>query len=136
MPHLRDRHPNPLRLTLLAAACVAVTGVARAQEAPPAGTSAADMPQRVEVTGSRIKRIDNEGVSPVQVIRREDILATGATTVSQMLNTLTASSSTGALNDIGGGNSFSPGASQAECEQQNRWTNDHARRWTTGHHAT
>jgi TPP-dependent pyruvate/acetoin dehydrogenase alpha subunit len=23
-----------------------------------------------------------------------------------------------------------------ECEQQNRWTNDHARRWTTGHHAT
>jgi iron complex outermembrane receptor protein len=30
-----------------------------------------------------------------------------------MLNTLTASSSTGALNDIGGGNSFSPGASQA-----------------------
>ncbi|WP_374568736.1 TonB-dependent receptor domain-containing protein [Ideonella sp.] len=63
------------------------------------------------MTGSRIKRIDAEGASPVQVLRRENIQQTGATTISEALATL--SSSTGSLTDIGGSNSFAPGASSA-----------------------
>ena len=49
--------------------------------------------QRVEVTGSSIKRINGETALPVQIITRIEIAKTGATTAEQLLNTL--SSNTG-----------------------------------------
>jgi iron complex outermembrane receptor protein len=52
---------------------------------------------RVEVTGSSIKRIEGETALPVQVITRRDIERTGATTVEQLLQTVTAASSSGGL---------------------------------------
>jgi iron complex outermembrane recepter protein len=42
--------------------------------------------QRVEVTGSSIKRIEGEGALPVTVLRRADIDRTGATTVADLLD--------------------------------------------------
>jgi len=69
--------------------------------------------QRVEITGSRIKRIDAEGASPVDVIRREDIVKTGVTSVRELLDTLTVTSTNGSINDVNGSGTFSPGASQA-----------------------
>ena len=42
---------------------------------------AQDTPQRVEITGSSIKRTDAETALPVQVMTREDIARTGATTL-------------------------------------------------------
>ncbi|HSI59803.1 MAG TPA: TonB-dependent receptor [Ideonella sp.] len=77
----------------------------------PAWSQQESTPQQVEITGSRIKRIDAEGASPVQVLRREDIARTGATTVREVLDSL--SGATASLSDIGGSNSFSPGASSA-----------------------
>jgi iron complex outermembrane receptor protein len=66
--------------------------------------------QRVIVTGSNIKRaVDVETSSPVQIIGRDEIKAIGASTVKDVLDTLT--SNTGALTDLGGGNSFASGAS-------------------------
>ena len=66
--------------------------------------------QRVIVTGSNIKRaVDEETSSPVQVIGKAEIAAIGASTVKDVLDTLT--SNTGALSDLGGGNSFASGAS-------------------------
>jgi iron complex outermembrane receptor protein len=66
--------------------------------------------QRVIVTGSNIKRaVDVETSSPVQVIGRNEIRAIGGSTVKDVLDTLT--SNTGALSDLGGGNSFASGAS-------------------------
>ena len=102
------------RLSLMAAACVAAASPAWAQSAaaPSRAASSADLPQRVEITGSRIKQIDVEGASPVQVISREDIRKTGATSVQEMLSRLTAASS-GTPTDISASNSFAPGASQA-----------------------
>jgi len=47
-------------------------------------------PQRVEVTGSSIKRLDGETALPVQVIKREDIERTGVTTAAELLKTLSA----------------------------------------------
>ncbi|MBQ5963423.1 TonB-dependent receptor domain-containing protein [Massilia sp. ZL223] len=82
---------------------VAQTG---AQEAP------ANNMQRVVVTGSNIKRIDGETASPVTVLRREDIKASGANTVRQVLDTLTAFD-TGTLRDDGSASSFARGASGA-----------------------
>src|SRR5207237_10094284 len=66
------------RRTLLAAACVAASAPVFAQSAaaPAAGASAPDQLQRVEITGSRIKQIDVETASPVQVITREAIRKT------------------------------------------------------------
>jgi iron complex outermembrane receptor protein len=53
--------------------------------------------QKVEITGSSIKRIDAETAVPVQIITREDIQKTGATTVEQLLQTVSAVSSSGGL---------------------------------------
>ena len=102
------------RRTLMAAACAAAASPVFAQSAaaPSSAASAAEI-QRVEVTGSRLKQIDTEGVSPVQTIRREDIARTGATTVREMLDSLSATSTSGTLSDVGGSNSFSSGASGA-----------------------
>lgn len=44
--------------------------------------------ERVEVTGSRIKRTDIEGPNPVFVMQREDIEATGLVTVGDILQNL------------------------------------------------
>src|SRR6478735_770608 len=46
--------------------------------------------QRVEVTGTNVRRSDTETPSPVQVITREEIQNSGKTTVGDYLQTLTA----------------------------------------------
>lgn len=46
--------------------------------------------QRVEITGSSVKRIDTEGALPVQMLRREDIERTGATSTTDLLQRLPA----------------------------------------------
>ena len=53
--------------------------------------------QRVEITGSSIKRIDAETALPVQVITREQIQRSGATNVEQLLQTISSVSSSGGL---------------------------------------
>ncbi len=54
--------------------------------------------ERVEITGSSIKRIDAESALPVQVITREQIQKTGAANVEQLLQTISSISSSGGLN--------------------------------------
>ncbi|MET0208928.1 MAG: TonB-dependent receptor plug domain-containing protein, partial [Burkholderiaceae bacterium] len=66
--------------------------------------------QRVEVTGSNIKRLASETASPVQVYNRDEIRRTGANTVRQVLDTLTSTSST-EIRDDGNNTSFASGAS-------------------------
>ena len=87
-----------------------------AASAPAASAQNAAAPaaptQRVEVTGSNIKRIDAETSSPVQVINREAIRRSGAGSVRELLEQL-PSSSPSSLSDISGSNSFASGASSA-----------------------
>jgi iron complex outermembrane receptor protein len=52
------------------------------------GWPAAVSAQRVEITGSSIKRIAVEGALPVTVIKREDIAITGATSTTELLQRL------------------------------------------------
>jgi len=49
--------------------------------------------QRVEVTGSNIKRTDTETASPVQVLTREDIERTGKQTIQEVLRGITGDNS-------------------------------------------
>ncbi len=58
--------------------------------------AAAQTVERVEITGSAIKRIDAETALPVQVLTREEIERTGAANVEQLLQTVSAMASSGA----------------------------------------
>lgn len=53
---------------------------------------AAQPVERVEVTGSRIKRADVEGALPVTVINRAELEASGSTTVAEFMRSTTFSS--------------------------------------------
>ena len=99
------RKNTQLSLSLSAAAallCCAQAAQAQAQDTTQL--------QRVEVTGSNIKRLASETASPVQVYNREEIRRTGANTVRQVLDTLTSTSST-EIRDDGNNTSFASGAS-------------------------
>lgn len=79
-------------------------GVAAATVVPVLPASAQG--QRIEITGSAIRRLDAETALPVQVLRREDIARTGVATTEQLLQAIAAVSSQGAItNAMGAGNS-------------------------------
>jgi iron complex outermembrane recepter protein len=65
----------------LAAALLGSTLAAQAQDAKL---------ERVEITGSSIKRIDAETALPVQVLTREDIAKTGASTAAELMRAISA----------------------------------------------
>lgn len=74
--------------------------------------TAQDAPQRVEVTGSAIKRVDAEGALPVQIIRREEIERSGATSVTDLIQRLPAmQGATAEAASVGGGGAGFAGAS-------------------------
>jgi iron complex outermembrane receptor protein len=77
--------------TALAAALAAAFGLfthdALAQEQEQAS---APKVQRVEITGSSIKRLATETALPVQTIRREDIEKSGVTTAAELLKNISA----------------------------------------------
>jgi iron complex outermembrane receptor protein len=63
---------------------------------PGVAALAQETPQRVEITGSSIKRSDAETALPVQILTRKEIAATGAVNVEQLLQTVSAMTSSGA----------------------------------------
>lgn len=70
--------------------------------------AAAQEAQRIEITGSSIKRVDAETALPVTVLKREDIERTGATTAQDLVNMLpsnffgaTTAQNVGATNAVG-----------------------------------
>src|SRR5438128_1699290 len=65
-------------------------GVAVTVAAPVVAQQTAQTKERIEVTGSNIKRIEGETALPVTVISRQEIEKTGATTAAELLNTLSA----------------------------------------------
>jgi len=93
-----------LTATALAAGLFCSSAFARAPAQP------SQQLERVYVTGSNIKRIDNETAAPIQVISRKEIQQTGANTVRQILDTFT-STTLNELRDDGSSNSFASGAS-------------------------
>ncbi|MDQ2990867.1 MAG: TonB-dependent receptor plug domain-containing protein, partial [Pseudomonadota bacterium] len=68
--------------------------------------------QRVEITGSAIKRIDAETAVPVTIIKMDDLKKQGVTTIEQVMANLTVSqSSLGTSQVVGSGTG---GASYAD----------------------
>ena len=92
---------------LIALAAISVLTPVLAQTTAPAAADPAA--QRIVVTGSNIKRIQAETSSPVQVLTRTEIKQTGANTVRQILDTITATTAN-ELRDDGGAAGFAAGA--------------------------
>jgi iron complex outermembrane receptor protein len=87
---------NP-RKTKLSIALMQVlgAGLAAGAVALPAMAQQPAAKERIEVTGSNIKRVEGEGALPVTVITREEIDRSGATTAMELLNLVSANSSLG-----------------------------------------
>lgn len=68
--------------------------------------------QRVVVTGSNIKRAGKEGTAPLSVLTAQDIKATGATTVADLMKFVPSMGSDG-NQDFASGSGFSKGAATA-----------------------
>lgn len=60
--------------------------------APPAPQRSEPDPTKIEVTGSRLKRIEAEGPVPVKVYGREDLVRSGQPTLERFLGTLNEAS--------------------------------------------
>jgi len=87
-----------LRLMFAGGAAFVLAQPAIAQQAPDAPI------QRVEITGSAIKRIDAETAVPVTVVKMADLKKEGITTIEQVLSNLSVSqSSTGTSQVVGSG---------------------------------
>lgn len=83
-------------------ALIGVAGPAMAQ----IGADQSDAPmQRVEITGSSIKRVAKEGALPVQVIKFDDIQKMGATSAEDVMRLISANG-TGANNPVSNNNVF------------------------------
>jgi iron complex outermembrane recepter protein len=74
------------RTKVSAAASVLLGGMAAITAVP----VAAQETQRIEITGSAIRRIAVEGALPVQVLKQEDIARSGATSVTDLIQRLPA----------------------------------------------
>lgn len=85
-----------VHLAFAASCVVGVAAPALAQDAAAADTSAAKSDskavklEKVEVTGSRIKRSERETASPVQTLSRQDIERSGKATIAQVLEGVSA----------------------------------------------
>jgi len=84
-PGALPRLTQAIALALAAGALGAPVADALAQSATP--------PQRVEITGTAIKRIAGETPLPVQVITREEFTKQGATTAAEIVQRLAATAS-------------------------------------------
>ncbi len=101
----------PLRRIPLFVAQIIASGSLVAIAASPAQAQQADTEQgvqRVEITGSNIKRTDKETADNVQTITAKEIHESGQTTVADYLRTLSSNLASFTEQDT---NSFSPGSS-------------------------
>jgi outer membrane receptor protein involved in Fe transport len=81
-------------------------GAAAAISAPAfSAEESADDVERIQVTGSRIKRADMEGANPVQVISRQDLVASGISNMGDILQEIPSVAGAGTNTAINNGGS-------------------------------
>ncbi|GAB3257313.1 TonB-dependent receptor [Chitinimonas naiadis] len=85
----QQRHPAPGCFRLSPGAHAIALALSLAAPTVMADEPAPDASkERIEITGSSIKRIAGESALPVQTIKREDIAKTGATTAAEIMKTI------------------------------------------------
>ncbi len=93
-----NKTANAVRLALISAATSTLFAMPSAFAAEEEATT-----ERVEVTGSRIKRTDLEGANPVQVITREDLVSSGITNMGDILQEIPSVAGAGTNTAINNG---------------------------------
>jgi len=86
---------SKLKQLSFALAPIIGAGVALTVASAPAYAQQAQKIEKIEVTGSNIKRVEGEGPSAIVVITREDIEKSGATNAYELLNLVAANNSAG-----------------------------------------
>jgi iron complex outermembrane receptor protein len=102
------------RMKKVSFACAHVLGAGVAMTV--ATTALAQQAQRIEkieVTGSNIKRIEGETGLPVTIITRDEIQRTGVTTAAELMDRISAATVAGYALAVGVGDSGTPGLSAA-----------------------
>ncbi len=90
------------RSQICTAALAALSGVLAVASLPAFAQTPA--PQRIEITGSAIKRVDAETAVPVTILKVEDLKAQGVTTVEQIMASIVGSQTTqGSSQQVGSG---------------------------------
>lgn len=92
--HMKNDASIRCFLSLPGSALVLMTVVGTAAAQAPAAEAPPQL-ERVEITGSSIKRIDAETALPVQILNRADIQRSGASNVEQLLKSISATSTLG-----------------------------------------
>ena len=77
---------KPKKLTVAVLAALGTVSLVQAQTATT---------EKTVITGSNIKRIEGEGALPVQIINRDEITRSGATTAMEIMNLISANNSAG-----------------------------------------
>ena len=81
-------------------------GAAAAISAPAfSADDGAEAIEKIEVTGSRIKRVDMEGANPVQIITREELVSSGITNMGDILQEIPSVAGAGTNTAINNGGS-------------------------------
>src|SRR4249919_2357487 len=83
------RHTRIATAVIAAIGACGATGAGAQQPTAPAAAQPQQL-DRVEITGSSIKRISGETALPVQVLTAEDIARTGVTSTEQLLRSISA----------------------------------------------
>jgi iron complex outermembrane recepter protein len=105
---------NPRMKTLsFALAQVLGAGVAMTVASTAVYAQQAQKIEKIEVTGSNIKRIEGESALPVTVISRDDIQKSGVTTAADLVDKLSSNSGGGYNLSQGNGDSGTPGLAAA-----------------------
>src|SRR5688572_8393398 len=86
-PEPKDMTPKVRKLTM-ALAQVLGGGLALTVAATAVHAQQAQRVEKIEVTGSNIKRVDVEGPAPVEIITRQQIERTGATNTNELLRSI------------------------------------------------
>ena len=98
-----------MRRKAMASALVSALGAGFALTAATSGfAQQAQKVEKIEVTGSNIKRTDTESPSPVAIITRDEIQRSGTRDIAELLRNISAASAGSQIDNISG--SFSGGA--------------------------
>ncbi|NJR72364.1 MAG: TonB-dependent receptor plug domain-containing protein [Gammaproteobacteria bacterium] len=90
---------KPSTLTLFIAGIVTLPSLAFAQQTTTTNNAPAPAAkvEKIEVTGSNIKRVDSETATPVTIITKEEIERQGINSVAELLRSLPNSSQVGGV---------------------------------------
>lgn len=83
-----NKTANAVRIALAFGAASTAAFTSASVSAQEQTEEAKDKVERIEVTGSRIKRVDVETASPVQITSSEDIKLSGFTKIEDLMNSL------------------------------------------------